>query len=212
MEMFHDSRSLDCRAPFGALKTGQSVRLRLYVRGDASQVTLRLWSGEETLVPMESKGLGVYEATVKMPGIPGLVWYDFRLEDLRGRRLYYGNARDKLGGVGAVYQDPPPAFRSRCTTRPFPPAYLTDGIMYQIFPTAFAAAKCRKASAKTCTCMKTGKTRPWSARIPAMAITSPPIFRRRPGGHPPEAALPEGPGRHPPLPEPHLQGPLQPSL
>ena len=142
MEMFHDSRSLDCRSPFGALKTGQSVRLRLYVRGSASQVTLRLWNGGEKLVPMESKGLGVYEATVRVPGEPCLLWYDFHLEDQRGRRLYYGNARDKLGGVGTVYQDPPPSFQITVYDPAFaPPRYLADGIMYQIFPDRFYRSK-----------------------------------------------------------------------
>ncbi len=142
MEMFHDSRSLDCRSPIGPLTTGQSVRLRLYVRGGASQVTLRLWNGGEELVPMQNMGLGMYEATVKVPETPCLLWYDFRLEDLRGHRLYYGNARDRLGGVGAVYQDPPPSFQITVYDPAFsPPDYLRDGIMYQIFPDRFHRSK-----------------------------------------------------------------------
>jgi cyclomaltodextrinase len=149
MEMFHDSRSLDCRSPGGALKTGDRVRLRLYVRGSASNVTLRLWNGEETLLPMEDKGLGVYEATVKAPDFPCLWWYEFRLEDLRGHRLYYGNARDKLGGVGAVYQDPPPGYQITVYDPSFaPPDYLHDGIMYQIFPDRFHRSKMPQSKRK----------------------------------------------------------------
>ncbi len=149
MEMFHDSRSLDCRAPAGALKTGESVRLRLYVRGGASNVILRLWNGEEELVTMKNKGLGVYEATVKAPKTPCLWWYDFRLEDPRGHRLYYGNARDKLGGVGAVYQDPPPGYQITVYNPAFaPPDYLHDGIMYQIFPDRFHRSKMPQSKRK----------------------------------------------------------------
>ena len=149
MEMFHDSRSLDCRAPAGALKTGESVRLRLYVRGGASNVILRLWNGEEELVTMKNKGLGVYEATVKAPKTPCLWWYDFRLEDPRGHRLYYGNARDKLGGVGTVYQDPPPGYQITVYDPAFaPPDYLHDGIMYQIFPDRFHRSKMPQSKRK----------------------------------------------------------------
>jgi len=138
MDMFHDSRSPDCRAPVGALTTGQSVRLRLYVRGSAARVTLRLWNGGEELVAMKHQGLGVYEATIQAPETPGLWWYSFCLEDARGHRLYYGNARDELGGVGAVYQDPPPSYQITVYDPAFtPPKYLTDGIMYQIFPDRF---------------------------------------------------------------------------
>ncbi|MDD3110412.1 MAG: glycoside hydrolase family 13 protein [Eubacteriales bacterium] len=138
MDIFHDSRSLECRAPGGALKAGQSVRLRLYVRPSAAHVTLRLWNGAETSVEMDHKGLGVYEATVKAPETPCLWWYGFRVEDARGHRLYYGNARDGLGGVGAVYQDPPPSFQITVYDPDFsPPRYLADGVMYQIFPDRF---------------------------------------------------------------------------
>ena len=149
MEMFHDSRSLDFRSPGGALRTGESVRLRLHVRGGASSVILRLWNGGEELVKMENKGLGVYEATVKAPAKPCLWWYEFRLEDLRGHRLYYGNARDKLGGVGAVYQDPPPGYQITVYDPAFsPPDYLREGIMYQIFPDRFHRSKMPQSKRK----------------------------------------------------------------
>ena len=149
MEMFHDSRSLDCRSPGGAVPVGQNIRLRLYVRGGASHVTLRLWNGGETLIKMEDKGLGVYEAEVTAPDSPCLWWYDFRLEDLRGHRLYYGNARDRLGGVGAVYQDPPPGYQITVYDPAFsPPKYLHEGIMYQIFPDRFHRSKMPKSDRK----------------------------------------------------------------
>lgn len=136
--MFHHSRREHCRSPLGAVPTGTSVRLRIYVDPTARQVSLRYWNGREILLPMNHLGLGVYEATITMPKDAGLVWYDFQAEDQRGHRFYYGNARDKLGGLGTVYQDPPPAYQITVYDPAFsPPDWLRDGIMYQIFPDRF---------------------------------------------------------------------------
>ena len=138
MEMFHDSRREDCRTPMGAVTPGSEVRLRLYVKGAVSRVDLRYWNGGETLIPMKNLGIGEYEATIRAPEHPCLVWYDFLAEDSRGHRLYYGNAKDKMGGAGAVYQDPPPAYQITVYDPDFsPPAYLREGVMYQIFPDRF---------------------------------------------------------------------------
>ena len=138
MEMFHDSRLEECRAPFGAVIPGSEVRLRLFVRGFATGVTLRIWNGDEKLIAMADQGRGAYEATIRVPDHPCLVWYDFRAEDERGHRLYYGNARDKMGGTGTHYQDPPPSYQITVYDPAFsPPEYLREGIMYQIFPDRF---------------------------------------------------------------------------
>jgi len=142
MEFFHDSRQLDCRAPSGAVTPGTDIRLVLYVQGFASQVTLRYWNGSENLVPMKDLGLGVYEATIQAPATPQLMWYDFRALNERGHWIYYGNARDRLGGVGAHYQDLPPSYQITVYDPAFsPPAFLREGIMYQIFPDRFHRSK-----------------------------------------------------------------------
>ena len=142
MEFFHDSRQLDCRAPSGAVTPGTDIRLVLYVQGFASQVTLRYWNGSENLVPMKDLGLGVYEATIQAPATPQLMWYDFRALNERGHWIYYGNARDRLGGVGAHYQDLPPSYQITVYDPDFtPPAFLREGIMYQIFPDRFHRSK-----------------------------------------------------------------------
>lgn len=142
MEFFHDSRQLDCRAPSGAVTPGTDIRLVIYVQGFASQVTLRYWNGSENLVLMKDLGLGVYEATIKAPKTPQLMWYDFRALNERGHWIYYGNARDRLGGVGAHYQDLPPSYQITVYDPDFaPPAFLREGIMYQIFPDRFHRSK-----------------------------------------------------------------------
>lgn len=138
MEMFHDSRLLTCRQPAGAVTPGTKITLRVYIQGTADQVTLRCWNGEEKMISMRSLGLGAYEAVIKASDYPGLMWYDFKALDERGHWIYYGNAKDKLGGTGAHYQDPPPAYQITVYDAAFnPPEYLREGIMYQIFPDRF---------------------------------------------------------------------------
>ncbi|HPY94971.1 MAG TPA: alpha-amylase family glycosyl hydrolase, partial [Clostridia bacterium] len=138
MEMFHDTQRTDCRSPGGAVTPGTSITIRLYIKGAANQVTLRYWNGGETLILMTKAGLGAYEAVINAPDHPGLVWYDFKALNERGHWMYYGNARDKLGGIGQLYQDPPPAFQITVYDPAFsPPDFLREGIMYQIFPDRF---------------------------------------------------------------------------
>lgn len=142
MELFHNSQSEACRTPLGAVKAGTTVLIKLFVRGKAAKVYLRTWNGGEKLIPMEDTGLHCYAAEIQTEAKPGLIWYDFRVEDERGRTLYYGNARDKLGGVGTLYQDPPPSFQLTVYDPAFnPPSYLREGILYQIFPDRFYASK-----------------------------------------------------------------------
>lgn len=87
---------------------------------------------------MRDMGLGQFEATITAPTFPCLMWYDFRAQDPRGRWLYYGNARDGLGGVGTIYQDHPAGYQITVYDPAYQtPDYLRQGIMYQIFPDRF---------------------------------------------------------------------------
>ncbi|MHC1786691.1 MAG: glycoside hydrolase family 13 protein [Christensenellales bacterium] len=138
MELYHNSQSLSCRQPQGAQPAGGPLRLRVYVRDGAKNVTLRTWNGEETAHPMSPCGLTGWEVTITLPSTPCTLWYDFVAEDDRGRRLFCGNAHDRLGGVGAIYQDAPPSFQVTVYAPAFePPEYLRRGVMYQIFPDRF---------------------------------------------------------------------------
>ncbi len=142
MEMFHNSQLTECRNPTGAVTTGQEITLHIFIRGYADEVTLRYWNGEEKLILMENLGKGKYRAKIKAPDTPSLVWYDFKAINERGHWIYYGNAKDKLGGRGVHYQDPPPAYQITVYDKNFaPPAFLREGIMYQIFPDRFHRSK-----------------------------------------------------------------------
>lgn len=142
MELYHNSQDAACRFPLGALPTGSEVRLRIYVHGTARSVMLRTWNNEEKYYPMQQTSISGWEATIRMPKTPSTFWYDFRIEDERGRRLYYGNASDRLGGVGAVSLDSPPSYQITVYDPAFdPPEYLRRGILYQVFPDRFHRSK-----------------------------------------------------------------------
>ena len=142
MDLYHNSQSPECRLPLGAQPTGTEVRLRLYSAASAKRVTLRTWNGDTHEYPMRQVGVSGWETSILLPDAPCTLWYDFCAEDERGRRQYYGNAADRLGGVGSTYLDSPPSFQITVYDAAFdPPEYLRRGIMYQIFPDRFARSK-----------------------------------------------------------------------
>ena len=140
MNAFHDSRDPYYRSPGGARPPRSSVTLR--VKTDARRATLRLWwENAETRFPMTRAGDGVFEYTLTLPATSGLLWYFFILED-RGNAAYYGNAADILGGEGALYDAEPPSYQLTVYDPAFaPPAWLGDGVMYQIMPDRFHASR-----------------------------------------------------------------------
>ncbi len=162
MELYHHSQSLDCRAPAGAVPTGTTVRLRLYTTLEAKVATLRTWFGDTQEYPMTPYGYRGFEATIQVPKTPCTLWYDFRVEDGRGRRYYCGNAHDKLGGVGATYLDQPPSFQITVYDPAFdPPEYLRRGIMYQIFPDRFHRSRPPQSPRKDLTLNHDWEDLPW---------------------------------------------------
>ena len=140
----HHSHQQYYRSPFGAAAVLRTVRIRLRIEASIlpKRVALRLWKekdGEQEIAMMsrtEAHG-GVYEATVKMPSVPQLVWYYFIIETDKGI-CYYGNNADGLGGEGALYDKEPPAYQITVTKEDAStPAWWKDAVLYQIFPDRF---------------------------------------------------------------------------
>ena len=68
MELYHNSRATEYRSPYGAVPVGTALRLRLDVKiAEPERVFLRLWTGQETLVPMKRTTEGQYEAEILTP-------------------------------------------------------------------------------------------------------------------------------------------------
>ncbi len=137
MKMYHDSRNIAYRAPFGARKCMEKVVLRCDAP-QADAVTLRLWVNDmEERVPMKKTAGGRFEAAYTLPEKPCLVWYYF-IGQFGEETLYCGNAPDDLGGAGWEYDYEPPSYQITVYDPEFDtPEWLRHGIMYQIFPDRF---------------------------------------------------------------------------
>lgn len=140
MRLYHDSRSLDCRAPFGAVRCGDIIRLRVYVDGAARAVNaVFLADGQAPrLLPLQHADSNAYEVRFCAPHSPKLMWYYFSAIAEDGHPVYLGNAADGLGGVGEMSQTQPMPFQITVYDADYdPPHFLRNGIMYQIFPDRF---------------------------------------------------------------------------
>ncbi len=143
MRLYHDSRSLDCRAPEGAVCVNTPVRLRLYGADECCKARLIfIVNGKRTEYDMLPIGFGGYEARVNMPQKPSLCWYFFYVENAKGAGVYYGAPHDGLGGVGEESCPEPRAFQITVYDTGYKtPEYLRSGVMYQIFPDRFSRSK-----------------------------------------------------------------------
>ena len=143
MNLYHDSRSLDCRAPFGAVKCGETVRLCVYCDAEAQTVNALIYeNGQDRTLPMQPIDGNAYELRYTVPAAPCLIWYHFAATDRNGRTLYLGNAHDGLGGAGTVCDHTPPGYQITVYDPAYaPPAWLREGIMYQIFPDRFCRSR-----------------------------------------------------------------------
>ncbi|HPJ02089.1 MAG TPA: glycoside hydrolase family 13 protein [Candidatus Limiplasma sp.] len=132
----HDSHSPDHRDPIGAVPCGGKITLRFFCDENYA-VTLRTWDGSQQLYAMEPDGSHRYAATITVPVTPMLFWYDFIIHTPEGD-IRYGNQNDGLGGEGQIVSDTLHAFQITVYDPAFAtPAYLREGIMYQIFPDRF---------------------------------------------------------------------------
>lgn len=148
MQAVHNSRMLEFRAPFGAVKTGGNVSLSIITyasdaSGAAPAVALRLWeNGAERLIERQSvqnaAGLGIRHVfTAKMPESAGLVWYYFIIDTHEGRSYYGGKS-----GVGYLSDCEPPSFQITVYDRRFKtPECFSQSVVYQIFPDRFARGR-----------------------------------------------------------------------
>lgn len=145
MTVYHHSRDPHCRWPQGAMPCEGEVTLR--IRGDenTARATLRLYDGSEKWFAMQKEEGGWFSAAVQMPAVPILCWYDFRLEEADGRVLAYGGPEDGMGGEGHLTNETPRAWQITVYDKNYEtPAWLREGVMYQIFPDRFCRAEKEK--------------------------------------------------------------------
>lgn len=157
---YHNSQDLFYRQPFGAVKCGQRITLRLKALSPLpiTACILRLWEKEreirlsmqqipeqrsqETVSYANQKFLAeardgeLYEAEYVVPQTPGLIWYYFVIHT--GSRIYYyGNNPKNLGGAGSLWEQEPPAFQITVFKLTTVPEWYKRGVIYQIFVDRF---------------------------------------------------------------------------
>ena len=135
----HNSHSPEYRSPVGTLVCSSRVTLRFFC-DLGCPVSLRTWDKAEQCVPMENIGEHLYEATITVPAVPMLFWYDFIVHTQDGD-LRYGNRDDSLGGEGQSVNDTMHAFQITVYDPAYQtPKYLREGVMYQVFPDRYCKA------------------------------------------------------------------------
>ncbi len=146
MEAYHNSRDLNFRNPFGAVREGQEISLNIDIwNGAPADAVLRIWTDGigETRIPMKiGEREGGYFASAKYcPSDAALHWYRFELTDYENRTRYYGPSFGKKGGSGTLYEKEADCPSYQITVFKYErkvPDWYKNGIVYQIFPDRFA--------------------------------------------------------------------------
>jgi 4-alpha-glucanotransferase/glycosidase len=151
LTMYHDSRNIAYRSPFGAAKAGSKVTLRLKVENaqDEVQVFVRLWqekAGEKLLPMILDSASALYTVSFTAPEEGSLLWYYFVARQ-EGNTFYYGNNREQQGGVGTQSLQQPSSYQITVYDRDaVTPAWFKEAVVYQIFPDRFCKAPSQTAT------------------------------------------------------------------
>ncbi len=139
MRIYHNTYDEGYRHPFGAIKLGEMLALRILVDGeDVLKVNVVLEDGDGKIISQEMMHVKNYF----LCGIEGLeakvYWYHFEII-CASKTIYYGASRVNHGGEGKIYEEKPVlGFQvSVYKERPLPEWYK-NGIVYQIFPDRFS--------------------------------------------------------------------------
>ncbi|MDI3508975.1 MAG: cyclomaltodextrinase / maltogenic alpha-amylase / neopullulanase [Clostridiales bacterium] len=137
----HDSHDTFYRTPFGAVKSGSTVTLRIKAGGiENAELALKFFDGSEQILSM-TKAAGAeghaFEGRVDIGDeYTGLINYYFIL--YAGQNvLYYGCQQDGMGGTGKLYDAVPPPYQITVYKGFTVPQWFKEGIVYQIFVDRF---------------------------------------------------------------------------
>ena len=137
LAVLHDARREDFRAPFGALRCGEELRLRFrLLGGEVSGAELLLWGDEFRTERAMARDGQWFSCTLTAPGTPAALWYAFRLETEQGERFL---CPGESGFDSVLREKAGEGFRLTVFRRDFDtPAWFRRSVMYQIFPDRFA--------------------------------------------------------------------------
>lgn len=137
---YHNLFSGVYRLPFGAVPTGQTVYLRVYVQPSLApeSVSLRVWADQAvSYLPMHRCG-SLWEVAYPVPVTPQLVWYRFDIRLPDGSTAYCQPKDSPSEGIFCTECDDYASFQLTVFDRQLSvPDWVTDGVLYQIFPDRF---------------------------------------------------------------------------
>lgn len=144
MKLEHNSRSLFYRTPFGAVECGKRVTLSLAVAGAGIPNGITLVAennkGEERHNMPYCTSVGeycIYSCEIDAAEC-GNIWYYFEVDTAAGR-IFYGNNRQGLGGLGEMYDHiPERKYQITVYSKDYKtPDWFKNSVCYQIFPDRF---------------------------------------------------------------------------
>ncbi len=146
--VYYESRNVEYKSPFGAVKSGEEITFRLRVSEDVEvrqvRFVLQKDGGEETGFVMAGAGDGWYELHLSLQEI-GLYFYRFEVIRTDGSYLFVGRGE----GGRAVIGDWLPRWKITVYDAAFATAdKWKGGVMYQIFPDRFARTSDTQPDAK----------------------------------------------------------------
>ena len=146
--MYFDSRSEDCKAPYGAVPCGTKVAVSLYAEADEAVTRAVLvahaefadaWT-ETELFAVDVGGRRAFRGVYAAPDEGELVWYHFRLDWADGGQSCFG--KNGLCAEDAAQPWQLTVYDGASET----PRWFGDGVSYQIFPDRFRRAVKRGVS------------------------------------------------------------------
>ena len=141
LKVIHDSQKINYREPFGAVESGEKVKLILNVNSDTEVILKVIKSdGSSKDIKMHKKYLNDgsfnYFAEIDTSDYIGLLGYYFVI--IRGYdRVYYGNNDERLGGIGQIYNFTPVPYQIAVYEKHIVPDWYKEGVIYQIFVDRF---------------------------------------------------------------------------
>ncbi len=139
MHLYHNSRQIEYRTPFGAAATESEVCLSVKTDQRVEKMWLRLWLDSETLVPVDCIGeeMGEYTYSVKvtMPQKACLLWYCFVAEN-EGAKHWCCKGAQGIGETLDCFSGE--SWQITVYDKNFKtPDWFKNSVMYQIFPDRF---------------------------------------------------------------------------
>lgn len=141
LNVIHNSQESQYRRPFGAVVSGEKVRLSIDVNKEV-QVSLKIIKMNGTINTIIAdkqylnNGFFKYSAEIDTLGYKGILEYYFEIKD-GNNYLYYGNNYERLGGIGMSYRQDPVPYQITVYKESKVPDWYKEGIIYQIFVDRF---------------------------------------------------------------------------